>query len=41
MKKMRSLFKKYLEFEEKYGNEKLVAEVRSKAANYVESVLNE
>lgn len=39
MKKMRTLFKKYLEFEQKYGTEELVSKVKALAANYVESVV--
>ena len=34
---MKFFFKKYLEFEEKHGDETLVAEVKQKALDYVES----
>lgn len=40
MKKMRTLFKKYLEFEQKYGNDETVAKVKNLAANYVHSEIN-
>lgn len=36
VKKMRTLFKKYLSFEEKYGTPENVSRVRELAANYVE-----
>lgn len=35
VKKMRTLFKKYLDFEQKYGNEETVTKVKILAANYV------
>lgn len=37
MKKMRTLFKKYLDFETKYGNEISVQKVKAMASNYVEN----
>ncbi|RWS01309.1 Pdcd11 protein-like protein [Dinothrombium tinctorium] len=37
VKKMRTLFKKYLDFESKYGNEDTFARVKQKAKDYVES----
>lgn len=40
IKKMRTLFKKYLDFEQKYGNEEMVAKVKILAANYVHSEIN-
>lgn len=40
MKKMRTLFKKYLDFEEKYGNAETVAKVKLLAANYVHNEIN-
>ncbi|KAL4232346.1 Protein RRP5 [Mactra antiquata] len=36
-KKMKFFFKKYLQFEERYGTDDLVAAVKKKALNYVES----
>jgi rRNA biogenesis protein RRP5 len=36
-KKMKFFFKKYLQFEERYGSEDKVAEVKRKALQYVES----
>jgi len=33
---MKTLFKKYLEFEEKYGDETTVLKVKELAQNYVE-----
>lgn len=40
MKKMRTLFKKYLEFEQKHGNDETVAKVKTLAANYVHNEIN-
>lgn len=40
MKKMRTLFKKYLDFEQKYGNDETVAKVKALAANYVHNEIN-
>lgn len=40
MKKMRTIFKKYLDFEEKYGDESEVKKVKLLAANYVEQEIN-
>lgn len=40
MKKMRTLFKKYLEFEQKYGNDETVSTVKTLAANYVHNEIN-
>lgn len=37
MKKMRTIFKKFLDFEMKYGNEDEVKKVKLLAANYVEN----
>lgn len=37
LKKMKQLFKKYLRFETKYGDQKSVAYVKTKAKEYVES----
>lgn len=37
---MRTLFKKYLEFEQQHGNEELVTKVKVLAANYVENAVN-
>lgn len=34
-KKMKTLFKKYLEFEERFGDEKAVAHVKQMASEYV------
>lgn len=39
MKKMRTLFKKYLEFEEKYGDAEKVQKVKAMAGSYVEKEL--
>lgn len=39
MKKMRTLFKKYLAFEEQHGDEASVLKVKAMAANYVEKEL--
>ena len=36
-RKMKFFFKKYLEFEERHGTEALVAEVKQKALDYVET----
>ena len=36
-RKMKFLFKKYLDFEQKYGTEHTVKTVKRKAAEYVES----
>lgn len=36
-KNMRSFFKRYVEFESKFGSEKLVAEVKQKALEYIQS----
>ncbi|XP_031623798.1 protein RRP5 homolog [Contarinia nasturtii] len=40
MKKMRTLFKKYLEFEQKYGNDETISKVKTLAANYVHNEIN-
>lgn len=40
MKKMRTLFKKFLEFEQIYGNDQTVSRVKSLATNYVQNELN-
>lgn len=40
IKKMRTLFKKYLEFEEKFGNEETVQNVKDMAANYVKNEIS-
>lgn len=40
MKKMRTLFKKYLEFEQKHGDDDTVAKVKMLAANYVHNEIN-
>lgn len=40
MKKMRTLFKKYLDFEQKYGNDETVTNVKALAANYVHNEIN-
>lgn len=40
MKKMRTLFKKYLEFEQQHGTEEHVTKVKVLAANYVENAVN-
>ena len=37
-KKMRLYFKKYAEFEEKYGNKQRVEDVKLKAAQYLQMV---
>lgn len=37
---MRTIFKKYLEFEEKHGDEDAVKKVKLLAANYVEQEIN-
>lgn len=37
---MRTIFKKYLEFEEKYGDEGEVKKVKELAASYVEQEIN-
>lgn len=37
---MRTLFKKYLEFEQKFGNDENVAKVKTLAANYVHNEIN-
>lgn len=39
MKKMRTVFKKYLAFEELHGDEAAVQKVKALAANYVEKEL--
>lgn len=39
MKKMRTLFKKYLDFEERFGDEAAVQKVKAMAAQYVEKEL--
>ena len=39
LKKMRVLFKKYLDFEEKYGNDEKVQKVKAMATNYIENEL--
>ena len=36
-KKMKFVFKRYLEFEKKYGDDRLAEGVKSKAMEYVES----
>ena len=36
MKKMRTLFKKYLDFEQRFGDDDLIRNVKLLAANYVE-----
>lgn len=36
-KKMKTLFKKYLDFEERFGDEKTVEHVKLMAAEYVQS----
>ncbi len=36
-KKMKFVFKRYLDFEKKFGDDKLVEGVKTKAMNYVES----
>lgn len=38
VKRMRSVFKKWLEFEEKFGTAETVAQVKLNAAKYVEQV---
>ena len=40
MKKMRTIFKKYLDFEEKYGDKDAVKKVKLLAASYVEKEVN-
>lgn len=40
MKKMRAIFKKYLDFEEKYGDKDGVKKVKLLAASYVEQEIN-
>lgn len=40
LKKMRTLFKKYVEFEEKYGTPELVNKVKLLAANYVQQEID-
>lgn len=40
MKKMRTLFKKYLDFEQRFGDEDAVRKVKVMAANYVEHEVN-
>lgn len=39
MKKMRTLFKKYLDFEERFGDDASVQKVKALAAQYVEKEL--
>ena len=36
-KRMKSIFKKYLDFETKYGDDSTVSQVKQKAIAYVES----
>lgn len=40
MKKMRTIFKKYLDFEEKYGDDDGVKKVKLLAASYVDKEVN-
>lgn len=40
MKKMRTIFKKFLDFEEKHGTDDDVKKVKLLAANYVEKEVN-
>lgn len=39
MKKMRTVFKKYLEFEQKYGDAESITKVKLLAADYVRTEL--
>lgn len=39
MKKMRTLFKKYLDFEERFGDGEAIQKVKSLAAQYVDAEL--
>lgn len=40
MKKMRTVFKKYLEFEQKYGDDESITKIKMLAASYVQNELN-
>lgn len=40
-KNMRTFFKRYIDFETKYGNDESVADVKQKALNYIESKTND
>lgn len=39
MKKMRTLFKKYLDFEERFGDDEAIQKVKTLAAQYVDAEL--
>lgn len=40
-KKMKFFFKRYLEFEQKYGNDDKIAVVKQKAVDYVEAKISQ